>query len=928
MHLPATMTSSLRSPGNHQNTGRARRPASAPRLTQPSKYPRLRRKATRLAIGDPETDAVSIRQGRQQVLLTGHNLRRGIEQLKARRTKTIRKYASAKVLDHFISKCAKNDGRLDDVGRLADPLLNHNLKLQKQLADLMAYDLISEDSRVHFSLAGRQKLLTVPRGNEDKILHANSEMRLQEWTEDTEKDFQTFKLSLRHKNSLRTRNILNAYLQHYHYAKMKEKMQIKKKNFDKEWKTGDGKKFSSGRSPKHLQSNNNSRFGLVMSKKHEGINNQRDILKMTMASKTKASTAKEDIARALINEPGMNEWLVKKSYFVESMVQAQRLRMIRVTQKQARLWLRKRHAAATKIQYIIRKFMKQLHELLRRRREEHARLERKKRRNLRYKAKKTNHYKEYYTATVIKDRYNEQILNARLTDSEFSSLESHVAEAVCNDNSEYLKKVTVMRTSFLRAYIQKQSKSIFHRANEAEKRRNLRKRIAEFKDANKISIKRLADLEEDGWDYRTALRSMHQKYDSEEAQITTRSIQQNQTQSTNKNSRGGDDQMKEHQRPKSSGFKVTATGNLPEAQVTRAISRLDLLQRYYRSGVQDGENENTRHLKDIAEMEKKEEWAAQILQKVIRGHSERLFISALKWSSMGANQIKIYRYFDVNRDGDLSRGEIGNLVHQLLSQRFDPYTKHAHMLKGSFTVARFEKWWRKARWEVCGIKNKLRFVSLIKSLKAFDIASQKAATAMQRLSQGEIGGTCVPRMQNSAGVKHQNDSNCNGTDVALPENFPHEPMMNNFAAVLNNLKKLLKTDRSTLFLVNYTDKTLWSAIVSEEERNLKIRIPWNLGIVGYVRESKMCLNVEDAYKCRYFNPKIDRETGYRTKSILCGVIRHPKNKRVVGVVQLINKFDKQRFITSFTKSDEGMFIRFLRRLEDALHGTIPPGVHK
>ena len=120
----------------------------------------------------------------------------------------------------------------------------------------------------------------------------------------------------------------------------------------------------------------------------------------------------------------------------------------------------------------------------------------------------------------------------------------------------------------------------------------------------------------------------------------------------------------------------------------------------------------------------------------------------------------------------------------------------------------------------------------MKSLKSFDIASQKAAAAMQRLSQGEIGGTCVPRMQHSIGVKRKNDSNCNGSDFTLPEMLPHEPVMNNFAAVLNNLKSLLKTDRSTLFLVNYTEKTLWSAIVSEEERNLKIKIPWNIGIVG------------------------------------------------------------------------------------------------
>ena len=140
---------------------------------------------------------------------------------------------------------------------------------------------------------------------------------------------------------------------------------------------------------------------------------------------------------------------------------------------------------------------------------------------------------------------------------------------------------------------------------------------------------------------------------------------------------------------------------------------------------------------------------------------------------------------------------------------------------------------------------------------------------------------------------------------------------------MNQLRSVLETDRGTLFLVDYKEKILWSAVISQEEQGLKIKVPWTSGIIGYVRQTKLCLNVEDAYKCRHFNPSVDKETGYRTKSILCGVVRHPMNKKVVAVVQLINKIQKG-LIHRFSNQDEKIFIKFMRRLEDALHGTLPP----
>ena len=60
------------------------------------------------------------------------------------------------------------------------------------------------------------------------------------------------------------------------------------------------------------------------------------------------------------------------------------------------------------------------------------------------------------------------------------------------------------------------------------------------------------------------------------------------------------------------------------------------------------------------------------------------------------------------------------------------------------------------------------------------------------------------------------------------------------------------------------------------------------GIVGAVATTGDPLNIEDAYKDRRFNRRIDAATGYRTRSILCMPIRNQRAE-VVGVIQCINK---------------------------------------
>jgi adenylate cyclase len=113
--------------------------------------------------------------------------------------------------------------------------------------------------------------------------------------------------------------------------------------------------------------------------------------------------------------------------------------------------------------------------------------------------------------------------------------------------------------------------------------------------------------------------------------------------------------------------------------------------------------------------------------------------------------------------------------------------------------------------------------------------------------------------------------------------------------------QILQADRTTIFMVDWDKQELWSKIAQgDDEARLEIRVPVGKGIAGHVAESGECLNIPDAYASDLFNPKTDKETGYRTHSILCIPVFNKANETVVAVVQLLNKLDPSNQPTALT----------------------------
>jgi putative ABC transport system ATP-binding protein len=122
-------------------------------------------------------------------------------------------------------------------------------------------------------------------------------------------------------------------------------------------------------------------------------------------------------------------------------------------------------------------------------------------------------------------------------------------------------------------------------------------------------------------------------------------------------------------------------------------------------------------------------------------------------------------------------------------------------------------------------------------------------------------------------------------------------------AVTFKIRDLLQADRGTIFIVDEQRGRLQSRIAhTDGEKPLLIDIPIGTGIAGRVALTGETQNVSDPYHHPDFNPAIDRETGYRTHSLLCMPI-FDRNKKVFAVAQLLNKNGSQ----PFTPEDEAAF---------------------
>ena len=106
--------------------------------------------------------------------------------------------------------------------------------------------------------------------------------------------------------------------------------------------------------------------------------------------------------------------------------------------------------------------------------------------------------------------------------------------------------------------------------------------------------------------------------------------------------------------------------------------------------------------------------------------------------------------------------------------------------------------------------------------------------------------------------------------------------------ILEKGRQLTNSDRCSLFLLSEDKESLSSYY----QTGLKtpIVIPSNIGIAGKTLKEKKVLIIPDAYDTDFFDSTTDKQTGYRTKSILSVPI-YSNHGEVIGVTDKILNYD-------------------------------------
>ncbi len=145
--------------------------------------------------------------------------------------------------------------------------------------------------------------------------------------------------------------------------------------------------------------------------------------------------------------------------------------------------------------------------------------------------------------------------------------------------------------------------------------------------------------------------------------------------------------------------------------------------------------------------------------------------------------------------------------------------------------------------------------------------------------------------------------------TAISQELQLKPLL---IKVMEVVTSFLGADRSTLFLYDPQTKELWSQVA---QGSSEIRFPAHLGLAGTSFSQAEVINITEAYEDTRFNPSFDKQTGYRTRTILCMPI-YAKSGDPIGVIQVINKLEG-----IFTNEDERYLKAFAAQASIAIENA-------
>jgi len=115
----------------------------------------------------------------------------------------------------------------------------------------------------------------------------------------------------------------------------------------------------------------------------------------------------------------------------------------------------------------------------------------------------------------------------------------------------------------------------------------------------------------------------------------------------------------------------------------------------------------------------------------------------------------------------------------------------------------------------------------------------------------------------------------------------------------------LECERASLFLYDEKRRELYTRVATELEIR-EIRTSIDAGFNGWVGRNKRPLNVPDPAADERWNSSIDQKTGFQTRSILAAPLISPRDERLLGTLELLNK----KSGSAFDQADENLLLAF------------------
>ncbi len=115
-------------------------------------------------------------------------------------------------------------------------------------------------------------------------------------------------------------------------------------------------------------------------------------------------------------------------------------------------------------------------------------------------------------------------------------------------------------------------------------------------------------------------------------------------------------------------------------------------------------------------------------------------------------------------------------------------------------------------------------------------------------------------------------------------------------AILEVARRVISAEAASLFLVNPETGSLEMAMACHADGQFtqkRITVPKGKGIAGWVFERGESLLIPDAYADDRFYKEADKQTGFRTRSILCAPLK--REEELIGVIQVLNPREKPAF---------------------------------